>query len=67
MIWAVWSPTGKNREAEVVLPAPGGKIVRAEQMPLQAGKAKPVAYHEQGGKTTLMVGESPTYLWIQAR
>ena len=38
-IWAVWSPTGKNREAEVVLPAPGGKIVRAEQMPLQAGKA----------------------------
>jgi len=63
-IWAVWSPTGSNREAEVVLPAPGGRIVRAEQMPLQTGKAKPAAFHVQGGKVTLKVGESPVYLWI---
>ncbi|MCW3097877.1 MAG: hypothetical protein JWL77_3495 [Chthonomonadaceae bacterium] len=66
-IWAVWSPTGTKREAEVVLPAPGGEIVRAEQMPLQAGKAKPAAFHVQGGKVTLTVGESPVYLWIQGK
>jgi len=65
-IWAVWSPTGSNRKAEVVLPALGGKILRAEQMPLQSGKAKPIAFHTEGGKTTLKVGESPVYLWIQA-
>ena len=66
-IWAVWSPTGTKREAEVVLPVTGGKIVRAEQMPLQAGKAQPAAFHEQGGKVTLKVGESPIYLWIQGK
>ena len=66
-IWAVWSPTGSKREAEVVLPIISGKIVRAEQMPLQTGKAKPVTFHTEGGKTTLKVGESPVYLWIQAQ
>lgn len=66
-IWAVWSPTGSNRTAEVALPPFGGKIVRAEQMPLQAGKAKPAAFRMQGEKVTLTVGESPVYLWIQAK
>jgi hypothetical protein len=64
-IWAVWSPTGTKREAEVSLPAPAGRIVRAEQMPLQAGKAKPAAYRVQDGKVALTVGETPVYLWIQ--
>lgn len=67
MVWAVWSPTGSNRGAEVVLPTLRGKIVRAEQMPLQAGKANPVAFHTEGDKTTLKVGESPVYLWIQTQ
>ncbi|MCW3051037.1 MAG: hypothetical protein JWN14_207, partial [Chthonomonadales bacterium] len=66
-IWAVWSPTGSNREAEVVLPTLRGKILRAEQMPLQAGKAKPATYRVQDGKVTLKVGEAPVYLWIQAQ
>lgn len=66
-IWAVWSPTGTNREVETALPAFRGKIVRAEQMPLQAGEAKSVAVHMQGGKATLTVGESPIYLWIRER
>jgi serine/threonine-protein kinase ATR len=66
-IWAVWSPTGTNRKSEVVLPALKGKIVRAEQMPLQAGQAESVAFDVQGSKVTLTVGESPIYLWLHAK
>ncbi len=66
-IWAVWSPTGSKREAEVVLPAASGKIVHAEQMPLLEGNAKTVEFQSSGGKTKLMVDESPIYLWIQAK
>lgn len=66
-IWAVWSPTGTNREKAVTLPPPAGKIVRAEKMPLQTGKAKPVMVHTQEGKVTCTIGESPIYLWIQGQ
>lgn len=67
-IWAVWSPTGSNRQAEVTLPDPGGKIVRAERMPLKAGAAEAVHCEvKSGGKIGVPVSESPVYLWIENR
>ncbi len=67
-IWAVWSPTGTNRETEVSLPAPGGSVVRAERMPLKAGEAESVSW-EAGKDGTIKVtaGESPIYLWLRDR
>lgn len=67
-IWAVWSPTGSNREMDAVLPAPGGKVRRAEQMPLQAGPAPPASFSvRRDGKIAMKVGETPIYLWIHGR
>jgi hypothetical protein len=67
-IWAVWSPTGSNRQAEIVLPAPGGTIYKAERMPLKAGAAEPVHWTTgQDGKIRVTASESPIYLWLRHR
>lgn len=66
-IWAVWSPTGSGRHVDVALPATGGKIVRAERMPLKEGAAETVPLVTKGGATTLAVDEVPVYLWISGR
>jgi hypothetical protein len=65
-LWAVWSPTGANRQVETDLPAPGGTIYRAERMPLKEGAAESVRYEvRKNGKVGLTVSESPTYLWLR--
>jgi hypothetical protein len=65
-IWAVWSPTGSNREAIVALPDTGGKVNRAERMPLKEGPAAQVKWETAAdGKISLTVTESPAYLWIK--
>ncbi len=67
-IWAVWSPTGSNRTADVTLPAPGGTVVKAEAMPLKDGAADAAPYTVQpDGQIKLTVGESPVYLWIAGK
>lgn len=64
-IWAVWSPTGSGRKAEVTLPG-GGKIERAERMPLTAGPAEKVVPEPTGsGSVRFEVSESPVYLWLE--
>ena len=61
-VWAVWSPTGSGRTAEVTLSVPG-KIGRADRMPLAAGPAETVTPEPVGpGRVRLEVGESPVYL-----
>ncbi|RYG36254.1 hypothetical protein EON81_10320 [bacterium] len=65
-IWAVWSPTGSDRKAEVTLPSPKGKVVRAERMPLKEGAPEKVSTTAvAGGGVKLQVDESPTYLWVR--
>lgn len=65
-IWAVWSPTGSNRQAEIALPAPGGAVYKAERMPLKAGDAEQVHWETgHDGKVKVTVSESPTYLWYR--
>lgn len=62
-IWAVWSPTGTNRTAEVTLKVPS-KIERAEGMPLTLGPVEPVKWTASGNDVTLHVTEAPIYLWL---
>jgi hypothetical protein len=67
-IWAVWSPTGSNRQVEILLPAPHGTIDRAEIMPLTAGPAEKAKWTAmKDGKIKVTVGESPVYFWIHAK
>ena len=53
-----WSPTGSGRTTSY---APGGKILKAELMPLQPGPATAVEPNDGA----VPVGESPTYIWIE--
>jgi serine/threonine-protein kinase ATR len=62
---AVWSPTGSERQSEVDLAVPKGKIVRAERMPLTGGAVETVPFKVERGKVRLRIDESPVYLWIQ--
>jgi serine/threonine-protein kinase ATR len=65
-IWAVWSATGGGTRAEVTIPAPKGKVVRAERMPLTSGKAEAVTVRtERDGRLTLPVDGAPVYVWIR--
>jgi hypothetical protein len=65
-IWAVWSPTGSNREAAVTLPSTGGTVYRAERMPLKDGPAEKVKWDTRAdGMISLTVTESPTYVRIK--
>ncbi len=67
-VWAVWSPTGSGREAEVSLPVPAAAVARAERMPLRAGPAEVVKWAAAGADgVTLTVGEDPIYLWLTGR
>jgi len=65
-IWAVWSPTGSERTANVVLPDPRGKVVRAEQMPVSSepAAAVPVNMGANGG-VAIKIGERPVFLWVK--
>jgi hypothetical protein len=65
-IWAVWLPTGSNRQEEITLPAPGGTVYKAEQMPLKSGAAESVRWQAGAdGKIRVMASESPIYLWLR--
>jgi len=65
-IWAAWSPTGSDRTANVALPNPKGKVLRAELMPLTDGPAEQIPYAlGPGGQISLKIGEKPTYLWLR--
>lgn len=61
--WAVWSPTGSGRKAEMMIDAPAGTIYRAERTPLAEGAAESVQYQTEKGKLRLTVDESPVFLW----
>ncbi len=65
-VLVVWSPTGSNRQAEVAIPAPPGKVVSAERMPLKENGAEAVTWRLE--RTTLHLGidESPVYLRFRA-
>jgi serine/threonine-protein kinase ATR len=64
-VWAAWSPTGAGREAEAALPVRAAAIDRAERMPLKPGPAEAVRWAGTD-EARLVVGESPTYLWLKA-
>lgn len=65
-IWAVWSPTGSNKQSEVSLPSSGGTVYRAERMPLKEGAADAAHWDaRQDGTVRLTAAESPTFLWIR--
>lgn len=66
-IWVAWLPTGSDKTQEHTLTGLPGKVVKAERMPLASGdEAAKATFTAKGADVTLTVGESPTYLWIQA-
>lgn len=65
-IWAVWSPTGANREARKTIGALPGRIVRAERMPLKAGAPETPRYEAlPSSRVLLTVDESPVFLYLR--
>jgi hypothetical protein len=65
-IWAVWSPTGADREAVATLEIDPHAILKAERMPLAAGDAQPVEWKTTSpGAIAIPISESPVYLWIE--
>jgi hypothetical protein len=60
-VWAIWSPTGDQRERQKTIAVPG-KPLGAEGMPLKEGKAEDVPFVREAGTITLTVTESPAYL-----
>ncbi|MBW3625803.1 MAG: hypothetical protein KY468_20615 [Armatimonadetes bacterium] len=65
-IWAVWSPTGKERRTEQTLTGLPGAVVSAERMPLKPGSAESVPWKSAGKRAVrLDVGESPVYLRLR--
>jgi len=62
-VWAVWSPTGSGRKAEVTLPGTM-KIERAERMPIAPGAAEAATFRMNGDGVTIEITESPTYLFL---
>ncbi len=67
-IWAVWSPTGSNRTAEVSLSAdPKLKLIAAEQMPLSKEPAAKIEVKTAGDKLTVPITEAPVYLMFEGK
>ncbi|HYG73991.1 MAG TPA: hypothetical protein VEK08_03205 [Planctomycetota bacterium] len=64
-IWAVWSPTGSDRKAEITLPLEKLKLVSAEQMPLAPGDAPKVEIKAHGESIAVPVSESPLYILLE--
>jgi serine/threonine-protein kinase ATR len=64
-IWAVWSPTGADRQTEVNLSL-GVTPRKAERMPLAPGTPESVSWKKgETGEIKLTVGESPIFLWLK--
>ncbi len=61
-IWAVWSPTGSNREGKVTLKLDGFHILSVEQMPLTKDEPPAERSEIHEGVVTVHVGESPVFL-----
>ena len=64
-IWVAWSPTGNDRTSTIDIPAREGRIVQVEQMPLAAGS--PEAIEAAAGASSIPIGESPVYVFLETR
>ncbi|MBA3311982.1 MAG: hypothetical protein H0T47_01635 [Planctomycetaceae bacterium] len=65
-VWAVWSPTGAERETTVTVDIAAGMIQKAERMPLAAGAAENVAWKSISATSVAVpASESPVFLWIE--
>jgi serine/threonine-protein kinase ATR len=64
-ILVAWSGSGSGREAETELDLGGLRVTRAERMPVAAGEAPVEAPAARGGKTAVLLTESPLYLWLE--
>ena len=64
VIWAVWSPTGVDRQANILIEDLPGQVLGAERM-LLGDEADPVEHTLQGRDIVLPVNESPIYLHLQ--
>ena len=64
-IWAVWSPTGSDRKAEVTLPLNKATLISAEQMPLVPGDAPKIEIKKDGDSIVVPVHESPIFVVLE--
>ena len=63
IIWAVWSPSGDDRQVTATLEHVPGRLLDARQMPLTATvPVPPMVTQTEAGSLTLQVTESPVYL-----
>jgi len=63
IIWAVWSPTGKEKVFTVTLDHIPGRLVETQHMPLIANPSPPALEPQvSAGQLKVQVDESPLYL-----
>ena len=67
-VWALWSPTGSGRNAEVTLEfdAKALRPVGVEQMPLTKDPAAKIVFKNIGDRLTLPITEAPVYVQFEA-
>lgn len=67
-IVVAWSPTGSERSGNLTVSVPGYKIMKSEKMPLKSGAAPSAGGSiDAGGKLTIPIDESPSYIWLSPR
>lgn len=62
IIWAAWLASGSQRSKVVDIPLEGHRILRAERMPLMAGKPEQESYSTTDSAAKVRLDESPLYL-----
>ena len=66
-IWVAWLASGADKTQEVTLTKLPGKAVKTERMPFAPGdEAAKATFTATGADVVVTIGESPTYVWIQA-
>ena len=65
-VWAIWSPTGKERVAQAELPLDGYQYLGATQMPLTAEGVTEVKVTSSDSHLSVEYGESPIFVQLQA-
>ncbi|MBI3828653.1 MAG: hypothetical protein HY291_04000 [Planctomycetes bacterium] len=64
-VLAVWSPTGEGRKGETEIDLGGGKLIKAERMPLKEGDVPAETLEVKDGKAKVSYDEAVIYLWVE--
>lgn len=62
VVWAVWSPSGEDKETTLVLDNLPGKLTEISRMPLNLDESRSLIFGAENGTLKVTVTESPLYV-----